>query len=113
MIYNFYQIRYSSEGAAINTPNTTIQSLTDGSVFYPYLPIFQLGIQAPPGTKVYLNNNTSAVMIGHTGLFELDLNNTNTYISDIKFDMTSITNLVESNPSNYIIVDMCYGGGSN
>jgi hypothetical protein len=29
----------------------------------------QLGIQAPPGTKFYINNGTNPVIIGYTGLF--------------------------------------------
>lgn len=111
MTYNFYQVRYSSADAPINT--TTQANLISGAAFEGYGPIFQLGIQAPPGTKVYLNHNIQPVIIGHTGLFDIDLSNTDQYIQSIAFDQNSILNLVESNPSNYIIVDMCCGGGNN
>lgn len=110
-MYNFYQVRYSSEGAAINTNEK--EDLTSGTAFNGYGPIIQLGIQAPPGTKVYLNGNSFPVIIGHTGLFDLDLSNTDNYISSIAFDENSISSLIENNPSNYIIVDLCCGEGGN
>ena len=32
----------------------------------------KLGIQAPPGTKFYINSSTSPIMVGRTGIYELD-----------------------------------------
>lgn len=50
---------------------------------------FKLGIQAPPGTKVKLNSN-KLIMIGRTGVYELD--------EDIK-----ITGLQFERPKKYVL----------
>lgn len=57
-------------------------------------PISKLGIQAPSGTKVYLNsggqNDEQIIMIGRTGMYELDEN-------------ISITDIYFERPRNYIL----------
>jgi hypothetical protein len=48
------------------------------------MPIVHLGIQTLPGTKVYLNSNMDApVIIGATGIYELDLEGTTGLISSL------------------------------
>jgi hypothetical protein len=37
------------------------------------MPIVQLGIQSVPGTKFYLNGSNNPIIIGNTGIYELDL----------------------------------------
>ena len=70
-----------------------------------YNKIVQLGIQAPPGSHFRINGeNTDSngdIEIGTTGMFELDLKDTNTYI-------TSIT--VTATVGSQIIVDILYEG---
>ena len=39
----------------------------------------KLGVQAPPGTKIVLNN-TRTIMIGRTGIYEIEAEITNMYI---------------------------------
>lgn len=57
-------------------------------------PISKLGIQAPSGTKVHLNsgseNDEQIIMIGRTGMYELDEN-------------ISITDIYFERPRNYIL----------
>jgi len=42
-----------------------------------------------PGTKFYLNKSTNPVMIGYTGIYELDLNG-QIEISALNFDKASM-----------------------
>jgi hypothetical protein len=68
------QIRYYTDGSNNNYPNNvTYRNLVSGTIFNEYRPIVQLGIQALPGTKFYLNGNNMPIVIGNTGIYELDL----------------------------------------
>ena len=81
--------------------------LKSGSVFSNYLPILQLGIQTIPGVKFYVNNSETPVIVGATGIYELDVDGL-TEITNLTFDTTAI-NLIKSNPSTaYLIVDIIY-----
>lgn len=111
MGYKFAQVRYNQPNSSMNTSGANHNGMVTGSTFQNYNSIVQLGIQAPPGTKFYLNNSGKALIVGFSGIFQLDLRNTGT-IDSIRFDGVSL-NFVESNPSAYIIVDMLYGGGEN
>jgi hypothetical protein len=37
--------------------------------------ISQLGIQGRPGTSFYLNGSTLPIVLGETGIYEIDLQN--------------------------------------
>ena len=85
----------------------TGMKLKSGSVFSNYLPILQLGIQTIPGVKFYVNNSETPVIVGATGIYELDVDGL-TEITNLTFDTTAI-NLIKSNPSTaYLIVDIIY-----
>lgn len=81
--------------------------LTDGSIFHDYTPIIQLGVQTLPGTKFYLNANSAPIIVGASGIYELDLSETSTVITSIIFDMTSLE-LISKNPDGYLIIDIMY-----
>lgn len=81
--------------------------LADGSIFINYTPIVQLGVQTLPGTKFYLNANTDPIIVGASGIYELDLSNTSTVISSIMFDLGSLE-LISNNPDGYLIIDIVY-----
>lgn len=84
-----------------------------GSVFEEEncFPVLQLGIQALPGTRVLLNKATDQnyIIIGQTGIFELDLDN-QTEITSIQFDSESMAN-IENTTSAVLIVDIIYDDG--
>ena len=106
------QIRYYSEGSPKNQPvGLTMRRLTSGSIFSDILPITQLGIQSLPGMKFYLNNSTSPVIIGSTGIYELDLEGL-AEITNLSFSAESL-NLINANPSSYLIVDIIYDKEDN
>lgn len=96
---------YSNDNRIQNQPsNISMATLVRGSVFANYLPITQLGIQALPGTKFYLNNSTSPILIGSTGIYELDLEGISA-ITDLRFDQASL-NAININPNAYLIIDI-------
>ena len=105
IIYNLED--YNSSGGYISTANgnttQTITSATDPDYETNKIDIFtrnlveiyaskqfsKVGIQAPPGTKLVMNTNKN-IMIGRTGVYELD--------EDI-----AITGLYFLRPKNYIL----------
>ena len=104
------QVRfYSSTDTSRNYPaSVTHQRLVSGAAFTDYLPIIQLGIQALPGTKFYLNSSSDPIIIGSTGIYEIDLVG-ETEISALSFDTSSIT-AISQNDNACLIVDMIYEG---
>lgn len=103
-----YQYRYYNEAdTSRNYPKgIAFRNLVSGSVFAKTLPIVQLGIQALPGTKFYLNNNNHPIIIGNTGIYELDLNG-QTEITALSFDSVSVR-AIDANQNGYLIVDVIY-----
>lgn len=84
--------------------------LINGSAFSQYMPLSQLCIQAPPGTKIYFNDDNTPVIIGFTGLFEVNLDHGGA-VYKMKFDSGSIQK-IKNNNSALAIIDMVYLGGA-
>ena len=108
------QIRYYNDTADKNYPSKnsggpSYRNLISGSVFSNYMPIMQLGIQALPGTKFYLNGSNNPIIIGNTGIYELDLWGM-AEINSLQFDANSLS-LISSNDNAYLIIDMIYEDG--
>jgi hypothetical protein len=89
-----------------NTPNTNFQTLVSGNLFADILPILQLGIQALPGTKFYVNSSTSPVIVGVTGVYEMSLQD-NTQITSLSFDGNSLQAISNSSTGG-LIIDVTY-----
>ena len=105
MANKIMQFRYYGEKVSNNQPsNISASNLASGHIFSGYLPITQLGIQTLPGTKFYLNNSIYPVVIGSTGIYELDLKGI-TQITEIHFDKRSL-NLINENNNAYLIIDI-------
>ena len=123
MAYKVKQFRYyndkSSEvseskrnqPATLDSTTTLITSdhYVNGDVFGKHFPVTQLGIQALPGTKFYLNEAVDPVIIGATGIYELDLTN-GIQISKISFAHDSMEN-IKNNDNAFLIVDIIYDDG--
>lgn len=123
MAYKVKQFRYyndqSSEvpEAKRNQPVTladtstliTSQHYVNGDVFGTSFPVIQLGVQALPGTKFYLNEAVDPIIIGATGIYELDLTN-GIQITKISFAIDSMNN-IKTNDNAYLIVDIIYDDG--
>ena len=97
---------FSKTDKTHNTPNTSYQSLVSGNVFSSELPILQIGIQALPGTKFYVNSSTSPVIVGVTGVYELNLGD-NTQITSLSFDGNSL-NAIANCSTGGLIIDVTY-----
>lgn len=110
------QLRYYKDGDSRNQPANedegyiSLNQLINPIFFSKYMPIVQLGIQTLPGTKFYLNDNTRnyPIIIGYTGIYELNLDGI-TEINSLCFDDVSI-NTINETPDAYLIIDMVCEG---
>lgn len=101
------QYRYYGNKDGRNYPtNLSYASLVAGSAFQKTMPVIQLGIQALPGTKFYLNNSNNPIIIGYTGIYELSLEGV-AEITSLAFDAKSIQTINDT-INAYLIVDMIY-----
>lgn len=100
------QFRYYADGNSKNSPGGTYAGWVQGNIFSNYFPITQLGIQSLPGTRFYLNNSADPIIIGHTGIYELDLDG-DTQITALQFAGESMV-AVKNNDNSYVIVDIIY-----
>lgn len=106
--FRYYGLVNGNDNPKNYPEDTTYAALAAGNIFKNYNPVIQLGIQAPPGTKFYINNGMTPVMIGKTGIYELDLEGLGS-IASIKFDRNSLNATSEQTP---IMIDIVYEGAS-
>ncbi len=122
----FKQLRYFGDGEPRNSKNSNNEELTkdiltnSGDLIKfiageaANIEIKQLGIQSTPGTKFYINNekNQTPIMVGQTGIFELDLTSYDLVITALSFDRGSIRD--SNNGSNsFLIIDLKYEEATN
>ena len=69
--------------------------------------ISQLGIQTLPGTKIYVNSSTDPIIIGGTGILEIDCRQSTGSIQQFRIDRESMQ-IIDSLPNGYIVIDMIY-----
>lgn len=108
------QVRYygnSAEDRKRNHPTTLTQDdMRYGTAFKnsssPSAGITQLGIQTLPGVKFSINASPSPIVIGATGIYEIDVDGM-TVIDNLLFDHNSLER-INKNPSAYIIVDYIF-----
>lgn len=101
------QIRFGMENA-----NTTAVDLISGDTFTSYAAggIEQIGIQAIPGTMFYLNGSPDPIIIGATGIYELDVTDQSS-ITGLRFHRDSIANIANSDGLLSLLVDLVYREG--
>ena len=105
MAKKIMQFRYYSDGHKDNYPaDLTAATLNSGAAFANCGAVVQLGIQSLPGLRFHLNNSLSAIMIGSTGIYELDVEG----YSEIKYLNFQSDSLkcVSENEGAYLIIDM-------
>jgi hypothetical protein len=107
MARKLQQIRFST-----GSTNPTSSALVSGEAFKKYTAagIEQLGIQAIPGTKFFLNASPDPVIIGSTGIYELNLTNS-VAITNLRFHRDSIETIQNSNGILSLLVDIIYREG--
>ena len=118
MAYKVKQFRYyndESSETSRNYPSKVDGKAVDyalyvnGQVFGSCYPVLQLGVQALPGTKFYLNEAVDPVIIGQTGIYELDLAN-GVQITKIQVDSQSMKK-IRDNDNAYLLIDIIYDDG--
>lgn len=101
------QIRYYKDNGDLNYPKSaSISELRSGKIFANYMPALQIGIQTMPGIKFYLNDATEPIIIGNTGIYELNVDNF-AQITSLSFDVASL-NIINDSSTAYIVVDILY-----
>lgn len=78
----------------------------NGDVFKDYYPFYQLGIQTIPGTAIYLNGSEDPVIIGSTGIYELDMAD-GVEVFTLQINSASLAQ-IGSSADGYIIIDVLY-----
>ncbi len=90
-----------------STSKNILEMFESGEVFESVYPISELGIQAPPGTKFYLNGSVYPIVMGASGIYDLDIKN-GARVTGLSFHRESLQDIVTSG-SSYLIVDVLYG----
>ena len=109
------QFRYygDSDPNELNYPaDIKKENLQTGAIFFntPALAaatIASLGIQTIPGIKFYLNDAVDPIIVGSTGIYELNLTD-NYEISALRFEGKSLDLIGSYNGDAYLIIDIVY-----
>lgn len=102
------QFRYCGEKNDNSTCN--ISELKNGDLFDGYSQITQLGIQGEPGTRFVLNGGDYPIILGETGIYEIDLEDRG-FIHSISFS-TGTTVFNKYKNGSTLLIDIVYEGGA-
>lgn len=107
------QYRFYENGNEHNWPsNISKENMYEGNVFISDSIIQELGmitnlgIQGLPGTKIYINNSKTPIILGMMGVFELDVSNYD-FIYNLRVDFDSAS-IIENTENGYLIIDAIY-----
>lgn len=106
MAKKIQQFRYYPNKASVYPDDLSASTLSSGNAFIGYLPIIQLGIQTLPGVKFRLNGASNEIIIGSTGIYELDVSD-GAVITMLTFDDASLK-MIDESGTGYLIVDILY-----
>lgn len=111
MATKFAQFRYGGDGAVWTSTSASVtrDGLTTGEAFRNYCPLTQLGIQAIPGTRFFLNYGTEPIVVGPAGIWEIDVR-AGVTIEALSFDPVTLDLNVTSESMPGLIVDFIYEG---
>ena len=106
------QLRYYSSNSSNTSHNWpqeySYQNYCVNESFAKYNPIRQFGIQTIPGTKIYLNASQNPIVIGGTGIFEIDCQNTTANITTFRVAEESMKT-IDQLENGYLIIDIVWG----
>ena len=105
------QFRYYGKDHPDNYPsNMTYSNLAHSNIFSGYGSITQMGIQAPRGTIMFLNNEQRyPIVIGETCIYEIDLQDYG-QIYAIRFEGASLEALEKQGATGRLLIDIIYEG---
>lgn len=105
------QFRFYGENHPSNYPEGLgTKELVNNNIFAQYGSITQMGIQGRPGTVLYLNNSTYPIVVGETGIYEIDLENYG-QIYSIRFSGDSLK--AYDNGNDRLLIDIIFEGASS
>ena len=100
------QFRYYGTKNKNNFPaNIKAVDFSTKDFFKDYYPIHYIKIQGPNSIKFQINFNSNSVMLGPSGVYELDLQNFST-IEDLGFEDLRSSGISNTEP---LIIDLIYG----
>lgn len=104
------QFRYYSDNDERNYPMDLTQDVLVYGNIFEGLNISQLGIQGRPNTILYLNNTDKdfPIIIGETGIYEIDLQDSASSINTIQFHPDSL--LEYGDGKDRLLIDIIYEG---
>jgi len=103
-----YQFRYYGDKSNNNYPkNLPEDDLVLNNIFKDKHSITQLGIQGRPGTTFYLNGSIYPIILGETGIYEIDLTDTGGFITSIRFSNESLS-FYTNTSGNRLLIDIIY-----
>ena len=109
------QIRYYGESASKSTKNYPQMSglalaLQSGTYFtsspHRNIQILQFGIQTMPGVQFFINGTQTPVIVGSTGIYELDVDGLAS-ITTLSFSAISME-MISASDLGYLIIDYVY-----
>lgn len=99
------QVRFYGDEDKRNFPQTlSYVQLQSGSFLSNAYPITQLGIQTVPGAKIYLNKDKQPIIIGVTGIYELNVDGL-AQITDLAIASETLNVLRDKRNQQYLIID--------
>lgn len=102
------QFRYYGDNDSRNYPtNLNMDQLVYNNIFGGLSSITQMGIQGRPGTTMFLNGQEYPIIIGETGIFEIDLQNYGQIFS-IRFTSESLD--AYQIHDDRLLIDIIYEG---
>lgn len=105
------QFRYYGENSSNNYPNGLVaEDLYSDNIFSGLGSITQLGIQGRPGTIIFLNGQEYPIILGETGIYEIDLQDRG-QIYSIQFEKSQLIDKAiypGSLDSNRLLIDIIY-----
>lgn len=106
MAKKIQQFRYYPNGTSVYPAGLNSTKLANGKAFLGYLPIVQLGIQTLPGVIFRLNGASNDIIVGSTGIYELDVSN-GASITALSIDAASLK-MIDESGTGYLIIDILY-----
>lgn len=91
-------------------PSKNNLKIRGSDLFNKCYPIVQLGIQTLPGTEVYINECDFPMIIGSTGILDLELDTT-VQITGLAFSEQTLDRIA-STAGGYILIDILYEGSA-
>lgn len=99
------QIRFYGDDDKRNFPaGLNISQLYSGSFLKDHYPITQLGVQTVPGAKIYLNKDKDPIIVGVTGIYELNIDGL-AQITDLAIAKDTLNLIRDKSNNQYLIID--------